>query len=235
MKFKSYIKYPQWNTNQDAGFTLIELLVAAVIMSIVMTLAGSAFVAILEQNRKAESEIQTRQNLNRALDYIANDIRQASKIEAGSATGEVFKLTVPTISILNVDPAPDADPPTFGTSDPSDPNTPQNYNYGSTSTPTYSVATSSGVWQDPNNPTSSVMRDGSFLVNNIIAPVPREITTITNNCPNTTGTFMGNNGFYACIYTGGRKADLYLYGRLSPNGTILVQSTVYTRANGFNF
>ncbi|MBK1989838.1 prepilin-type N-terminal cleavage/methylation domain-containing protein [Sphaerospermopsis aphanizomenoides BCCUSP55] len=100
---KSNIKTQQFDLDVDKGFTLIEVLVAAAIMAIVVALAGTAFVGILQQNRKAEVESERRTNLNRALDYIANDIRMAKSITAptsspvatiSSGTG-VLRLAIP--------------------------------------------------------------------------------------------------------------------------------------------
>lgn len=247
MKYKSYIQTLKWNADETSGFTLIELLVAAVIMAIVMTLAGSAFVTILQQNQKAEGETQARQNLNRALDYIANEVRRANNVQPGAAAGEVFQLTIP-----NSSPAYDNTLRfTRRTALPSDP---LGTIYAGSTTSTYSVAASTGVWAEPNDPTPrSVMQNSSnFLVNNIQAPVTAEINRIRATCPNPTGAatnpnFRGDNGFYACIHpsipgrTVRNRVDLFLYGRISNNRTsansaddeiMLVETTVYTRTNG---
>jgi hypothetical protein len=83
----------------------------------------------------------------------------------------------------------------------------------------------------------SIVVNDSFLVNNIQAPSTRP------PCPTgSTESSTDNNGFYACIYTGGNRVDLFLYGRLSDNRTpantaddeiMLVESTVYTRSRTF--
>jgi prepilin-type N-terminal cleavage/methylation domain-containing protein len=198
---KNYLKLIKSNFAADKGFTLIEILVAAVIMSMVVTLAGTAFVALLQQNQKAKAESDRRTNLNRALDYMANDIRMAKKIESTTVAGEVIKLTLPDNSTVS-----------------------------------YSVANSTGVWTDT-NPTAaersqSIQRGAAFLVDGIKAPSSGPPT-----CPSGS-TRAGSNGFYACIYSGGKKVDLYLYGKLSDeprdpdyNQRLEVKSTVYTRAN----
>lgn len=63
-----------------AGFTLIELLVAASITTIVVTLAGSGVVAMLQSSNKAQSENLRRVELNRALDFINEEVRMAKSI-----------------------------------------------------------------------------------------------------------------------------------------------------------
>lgn len=235
---KSQIKKIKSDFVVEKGFTLIELLVATVIMSIVVTLAGTAFVSILQQNRKAEFETQRRTNLNRALDYIANEIRMANTISAGSDS-EVMSLTIPTIKINY--PVGLVNPTT---------NDALSYEFDDSTTVTYSISDSTGVWTDnlSDPPSKSITRNDNFIVDAIKAPV-REGNPPT--CPNGTvyeaasGTCIPNctdgstlspatdrNGFYACIYDSGNKADLYLYGKLSDDTTetMEVKSTVFTRA-----
>jgi len=62
-----------------SGFTLTELLVAISLSSIVVSGAGFGLVTIMEANAKTEKEVQRRTDLNRALDYITEDIRMASQ------------------------------------------------------------------------------------------------------------------------------------------------------------
>jgi prepilin-type N-terminal cleavage/methylation domain-containing protein len=96
MKF--HIKNQQSDLEVNKGFTLIEVLVAAAIMSIVVALAGTAFVGILKQNRTAEFESERRTNLNRALDYIANEVRMATSVTSMAATSPTTTFPAVTIS-----------------------------------------------------------------------------------------------------------------------------------------
>lgn len=66
--------------SSSAGFTLIELLVAASITTIVVALAGSGVVAMLQSSNKAQSENLRRVELNRALDFINEEVRMAKSI-----------------------------------------------------------------------------------------------------------------------------------------------------------
>lgn len=66
------------NSSYSKGFTLVELLVAVAITGIVITVAGFGLVAILQANKKAEAQTERRMDLNRALDYIADDIKESS-------------------------------------------------------------------------------------------------------------------------------------------------------------
>ncbi len=65
---------------KNAGFTLIELLVAMAITTIVVSIAGFGLVTITSANTKAETETQRRVDLNRALDFISNEVRIATQV-----------------------------------------------------------------------------------------------------------------------------------------------------------
>jgi prepilin-type N-terminal cleavage/methylation domain-containing protein len=88
----------------NQGFTLVELLVAAALITIVVSITGVGIVAMLNKNVTADSEIERRTNLNRALDYIANEVRMSSNVSGTTtsslptgATG-VLRLTIPSDS-----------------------------------------------------------------------------------------------------------------------------------------
>lgn len=66
----------------SAGFTLIELLVAMSLTTIVVGVAGFGLVAIMGANNKGEAETQRRENLNRALDFISDEVRTASMVSS---------------------------------------------------------------------------------------------------------------------------------------------------------
>jgi len=74
----------------SAGFTLIELLVAMSITTIVVGLAGSGLVTIMDANNKGEAETQRRTNLNRALDFISDEVRMASSVSDSSVTAPTW-------------------------------------------------------------------------------------------------------------------------------------------------
>ncbi|WP_413175654.1 type II secretion system protein J [Anabaena azotica] len=232
------------NFDIDQGFTLIEVIVAAAIMSVVVALAGTAFVGILQQNRKAEFESQRRTNLNRALDYIANEVRMARTIHV--ATPSPTPTTIPSTTIpsgtgvlrLTI-------PYTIG-------------NITRTYTVVYYTSTSSNGWKNP----SSINRYSNVPIPVPVTPTPTPatVTSVPSPSPNDSyflvdgikapstlptcssgGTRSGGNGFYACIYPdptispAAKKVDLYLYGTLSnastDTRTYEVKSTVFTRTN----
>lgn len=214
---KNYLKFIKSNHAADKGFTLIEILVAAAIMSIVVTLAGTAFVALLQQNQKAKAESDRRTNLNRALDYMANEIRMAKKIESPTVAGEVIKLTLPDNSTVSYSIA--------------------NSSGVWTDTNPTAAERSQSIQRGSNFLVDGIKDPEQGKID--------EITENCDNGDdnNYNTELSGNNGFYTCIYTNedteiAKKADLYLYGKLSDDPEnpdyykrLEVKSTVFTRAN----
>jgi prepilin-type N-terminal cleavage/methylation domain-containing protein len=89
------MRLTQTNANLAAkkdsgGFTLTELIVATAITSIVLTLAGMGLMGILTANQAAEQRQNRRQELGRALAFIADDIRAAQRINKNGANQTVL-------------------------------------------------------------------------------------------------------------------------------------------------
>lgn len=76
-KFARFFKTAN-SQSLSPGFTLIELLVAMSISMILISVSGFGLVAIMKGNSKADTRIQRRAELNRALDFIADEVRMAS-------------------------------------------------------------------------------------------------------------------------------------------------------------
>ena len=66
--------------SQVTGFTLAELLIAMAITGIIITVGGSGLVLILNYDREAKSKTDLRMELNRALDSIADDLRESNNV-----------------------------------------------------------------------------------------------------------------------------------------------------------
>jgi prepilin-type N-terminal cleavage/methylation domain-containing protein len=83
----------QKTTNHpDQGFTLIELLLAILISGFVISGIGVGLVVMTRGNATAEGKTTRRVELNRAMDYIAEEVRMAKTVEVDS---NELKLTVP--------------------------------------------------------------------------------------------------------------------------------------------
>ncbi|MBN2081880.1 prepilin-type N-terminal cleavage/methylation domain-containing protein [bacterium] len=68
------------NKTTSAGFTLVEVLVVVVIASIVLVVLASVLGSSFEVLRTGETRAQLNSQARRALDYLADDLRNASAI-----------------------------------------------------------------------------------------------------------------------------------------------------------
>lgn len=63
--------------NKNSGFTLIELLVAMILAVLVITPLLGFMINILDTDRKEQAKVNSEQEIQTALDYIAQDLQQA--------------------------------------------------------------------------------------------------------------------------------------------------------------
>jgi prepilin-type N-terminal cleavage/methylation domain-containing protein len=206
------------------GFTLIELLVAMVITSIIVTLAGGGLFAIMRANNKAEDETLRRIELNRAIDFISDEVRMSKSIERDTVNINIPGFTPASqttsqhkVLVLNL--------PT---------------STGVTTPIVYYVAspTNSSPWSGP----KAVYRWGPpLLINGQYSTTPpqNEVlidfiadSTPTPNCTSPyTPTNISATGFYVCVDSTGRAAQLYLHGKLTNSSQPYpINTTVFARS-----
>lgn len=170
-----------------------------------LTMAGFGLVNTMQANQKSDSEIASRTNLNRSLDFIADEIRMAKSI------GVPGSSSVPT--------------PTCGTAtgvlDLTMPNNSHIIYYAHNMS-----ACSSNIWSTPAAIRRVAAGSDTLLVDAVVAP---------SAAPGCTGTSAGGDGFYACIDSSSRTATLALYGKLTDPygktiGTYPVSSQVSARS-----
>jgi len=195
-----------------AGFTLIELLVAMTSSTIVLGVAVFGLVTILDKNNKAEVETLRRTNLNRALDFIADDIRMANKVSSytipGGGTGVLL------IDIPSGGDATDLNPNRL-----------------------YFVRASTNSWIAPqtiNRATGSYSSSTTVSGDNVLVDAISD-TVRTPTCPVSLSNLTpssGITGFYACMddSTKARVVELHLIGE-SPDGSEYeVKTKVFARS-----
>ncbi|MBD2158137.1 prepilin-type N-terminal cleavage/methylation domain-containing protein [Leptolyngbya sp. FACHB-16] len=175
--------------SNSKGFTLIELLIAMSLTSIMLALAGYGVATILHANRQSESEISRRANLNRALDFMADEIRMAKAI------------AVPATNAIS--------PPSCGTAtgvlDLTMPNDTHVIYY------VHDVSNCSQLWTQPGTIRRIQGSTDSLLVDALMAP-----TTLPAGCSTAPLSLRGASGFYACLnQNNNHVATLYLYGKLT--------------------
>jgi prepilin-type N-terminal cleavage/methylation domain-containing protein len=219
------------NYQSSAGFTLIELLVAASITTLVVSIAGSSLVSIMQNNSKAEAETLRRVQLNRALDFISDEVRTAKTIakdaSANLATVApgfnpsdktlVLTLEIPDVSqrVIYYTGTPSTTSVWF---DPKAPDAKMIYRWG----PTFgNDGQYTNADNDPpvgcNSFTTCNPRswDGNALVDLIADTTPISATT----CPGLTGwtanpSTNNGQGFTACVDPTGKIAKINLRGEL---------------------
>lgn len=220
----------------SAGFTLIELLVAASITTVVVAVGGYGLVSIMSADRTASAQTDRRMEQNRALDFIADEVRQARSINRIAApvasrpsTAIVEAGTVQSILVLEL-PNVSAGPVVYSVAQPK----------------------SSSVWQGPR----AIYRWGPNLANNGSYTDPNDTSEWENKPlvdlvedakpnPNPACTNIwfpepdtgDRRGFYACVDPAHRVAELHLLGRVTkayggPTTPYKVSSKVFARANG---
>lgn len=80
-----------------SGFTLLELLIAAGITFIVIGASLASLVEVMKINQQSESETLRRQDLNRALDFMTDEIRRGTSVALSATTG--IQAAVPNFTL----------------------------------------------------------------------------------------------------------------------------------------
>ena len=71
------------------GFTLIELLVAMVITSIIVTVMLTFLVGVLDSSRKEQAKSASQEEIQAAINYIADDLQEALYIYDATSLGNI--------------------------------------------------------------------------------------------------------------------------------------------------
>ena len=78
---------------KNNGFTLIELLVALGVFMVVMTITMSAFLNIIDIQKKTEAFRKVNDNLNFAMEAMMREIREGNNYSATDCGGAKFCFT----------------------------------------------------------------------------------------------------------------------------------------------
>jgi Tfp pilus assembly protein PilW len=221
--------YRARRSSPSAGLTLIELLVAALITSIVILIAGNGLLSALNATQVAEAKTARRTELNRAFDFMTNEIRMAQSInrtnnlsvnstvtvedvvnDAGLTNSQLGSFgTIALYLDIPIDGIAPAICPTGGPNAGLAPPTPSDRDLV-----VYDIRPSSQGWLGPR----SVNRYGRIpLSNGVINPCSSPVASdtlvdaistamsVTPNCP-APGLLTGAEGFRACVT--GAQVDL---------------------------
>jgi hypothetical protein len=218
------------------GFTLTELLIAAFLTTTVVMLGGWAMANIISYSKTSSSKSDRRIELNRALDFIASEVREASAInidpqptEFSPAATEIDPASVQNVLVLNLQELPR--PVIYYLAAPASTNKTWRgprvvYRWGP-------IFTTSGQYgSDKTTPASWTHQP---LIDAL------EETTSIANCDTgwTTSPVGSPSGFYACISPTHRIAKLFQKGQirkvLGASEPYLLQTQALTRSSSSVF
>jgi Tfp pilus assembly protein PilE len=86
LRFKWRLKRDKSTHSSSQGFTLIEFLVAGIVSTVVILVAWSGLVSAMNVSQEGQARAARQSELNKALDFMTNEIRMASFINKSSAT-----------------------------------------------------------------------------------------------------------------------------------------------------
>jgi prepilin-type N-terminal cleavage/methylation domain-containing protein len=75
--FRFLLKHPRQRQSQPRGFTLIELLVAIILAALIITPVLGFMINFLQTDRREQAKTTSEQEIQSALDYIAQDLKQS--------------------------------------------------------------------------------------------------------------------------------------------------------------
>lgn len=103
------------------GFTLIELLVAALISGVILILVGIGLINLLRADQSNEATARQRVQLNRALDFISDEIHESKEVTLTPFSGwsmagcdALFFVQKPTTGVADPQVAYYSCPPAVG-------------------------------------------------------------------------------------------------------------------------
>jgi hypothetical protein len=227
---------------------LVELLVAALLTSVVILVAWSGLIAVMNMSQAAEARTARQSEVYKALDFMTNEIRMAHSINA-TATLKADGTTVSvadvvtssglnlaslggygTVSLYLERPTSDNIPaicPAGGPNAGAAPPAPADYDRI-----VYDIRPSPSSWLSPRilmRYGRVPMADGS--INPCSSPIANDpmvdALSATATPPNCSGVLSGNGGFYACVQ--GNQADLYFQSDITKTETKRIGSTVTSR------
>jgi type II secretory pathway pseudopilin PulG len=221
--------YRTRKSSTSAGLTLIELLVATVLTAVVILIVGDGLISALNASKVAEARTARRTELNRAFDFMTNEIRMAQSINRTNSLSVNGTVTVEdvvnnagltrsqlgdygTIALyleIPIDVEAPAICPADGPNANQPPPTPSDRDRV-----VYDIRPSSQGWLSPRSITRyGRVPQSSGVINPCSSPVGSDtlvdaISTAMNTTPNcpAPSILTGAEGFMACV--NGAQVDL---------------------------
>ncbi|AFZ36249.1 prepilin-type N-terminal cleavage/methylation domain-containing protein [Stanieria cyanosphaera PCC 7437] len=208
---------------KSTGYTLPEILLGASISFVVIGAAGWGLINMLQGNKTSSAQAGSRTEVNRALEFISDEVKKAEAIETNPTTNVPAGLTIPTSgqAILALDL------PNMGQA-----NTDNRVIYYVRSKP-------DDKWLGP----KVIYRYGPPLDNNgnytngtwVNQPLVDRVDDQTITPSPCTGTAISGTGFAACVNNNKKTAQVYLSGVFGDSDEQYQANTqVYARAQAEN-
>lgn len=210
---------------RHAGFTITEVLLAGVMMLIAVLVSGIGVINLLRSNYRASADSEIRNNLNRTLEFVSDDLRRARIIadaDAAIVTDQVAEARAAGSRVVLA----------FQISNPNNPGQalPDQIVYYTTG-PENSLTGPRVLWRfGPNLDPNGNYITPADIDTWIRSPVTDMLATAANN-PNCPADFnlIDNpdappvDGFFACVRDGG--------GQVILNANAQVEMTTVTAGN----
>ena len=214
--------------SQSLGFTLTELLLAAAIISSAVAVSGIGLTAIMSSSTSVNEGNERQDELNRALDFISAEIREAKKINDSSTDPVASIPTNPKVKAGTIEPILWLDTGStnnifYYLAEPADSNTFWRGN---------KVVYRWGPEFDENG-TYKGRESHAVLIDSL----RNETDSDAISCPASWDKFpetATNVGFYACVEENNRVANLFQVGQvnqvLEKSKPMLRERQVYSRS-----
>lgn len=197
------------NQKPTAGYTLIELLIGASISVVVIGAAGMGLMNLMRGNLAATNQAERREEVNRALEFISDEVRKAEGIEAAPSSSLPSGFTSTGKEVVLA-----LDVPDLGQRDPND-----RVIY-------YVRPKENNKWLGPNviyrygpplDTTTGRYTGGAWVEQPLIDRVNDQ--TFTPTCTGSETTIAAQ-GFAACVNTASQKiAKVYVNGKFSDSSS----------------
>jgi prepilin-type N-terminal cleavage/methylation domain-containing protein len=244
---------PSTSFVHNLGFTLIELLVASLLIGVVILVAWTGLLGVMNMTQAAEAKTARQAELTQALDFMTNEIRMARTINQ-SATAKANGSTVTLDDVVtstgfnlanlgsrgviglylerdtssNIPAICPAGGPNAGLPPPF----PADYDRI-----IYDIRPSPSGWLSP----KILVRYGRIpsadgAINPCSSPISgdpmADALAATRTPPPCAGVLSGSGGFYSCVTN--NQADLLFQSAISNVGTKQVSSSVSSRLQSIN-
>jgi prepilin-type N-terminal cleavage/methylation domain-containing protein len=234
---------------KSRGFTLIELLVASLLTSVVILISWNGVISAMTMSQVAEVRTARQSELNKALDFMTNEIRMARSIDRSEtltangttvsledvATSAGINLTAlgdyGTIGLYLERPTSNNVPavcPVGGPNAGAPPPSPADFD-----PIVYDIRPSPSGWLQPR----MVARYGRVpssdgTVNPCSNPISSDpmidaLSTTMKTMPACSGVLSGDGGFYSCV--DGKEVNLFFQSDISNAEVRQVSSSVVSR------